>query len=99
MASHNAGSRAGRKRRIMRALKINEISGVDVPAQESAVAVIMKRKGEPGYEEIGREVGLEKYSSVSTAYLRMKERISKERKLNRRAKQIENHLLKSQEQT
>jgi hypothetical protein len=39
----NAGSHAGPKRRIMRALKINEISGVDVPAQEGAVAVIMKR--------------------------------------------------------
>lgn len=54
-----------------------------------------------GYKltEIGRVVGLEKYSSVSTAYLRMKERVSKERKLNRRARQIENILLKSQEQT
>jgi len=54
-----------------------------------------------GYKltEIGRVVGLEKYSSVSTAYLRMKERISKERKLNRRARQIENQLIKSQEQS
>ncbi len=31
------------KRKIMRALKIDEISGVDVPAQEGAVTVIMKR--------------------------------------------------------
>ncbi len=44
MSSHNnAGSHAGPKRRIMRTLKINEISAVDVPAQEGAVAVIMKR--------------------------------------------------------
>lgn len=41
---------AKHKRRIMNALKINEISMVDVPAQEGAVAVIMKRKGEPGYD-------------------------------------------------
>lgn len=36
------------KRRIMRSLKINEISAVDVPAQEGAVAVIMKRKDPAG---------------------------------------------------
>lgn len=46
----NAGLQDQPTRRIMRALKINEISGVDVPAQEGAVAVIMKRKGEPGYK-------------------------------------------------
>lgn len=33
------------KKRIMRALKINEISGVDVPAQEGALMVIAKRNG------------------------------------------------------
>ncbi len=42
MATH-AGSQTKPKRRIMRALKIHEISAVDVPAQEGAVAVIMKR--------------------------------------------------------
>ncbi len=50
MSRHNAGSRAGRKRRIMRAFKVNEISVVDRPAQQGAVAVIMKRKGAPGYD-------------------------------------------------
>ena len=35
------------KKRIMRALKINEISGVDVPAQQGAKAVIMKRAESP----------------------------------------------------
>ena len=43
-ADKNAGSQDVSKRRIMRALKINEISGVDVPAQEGATAVILKRK-------------------------------------------------------
>ncbi len=33
------------KRTIMRSLQINEMSGVDVPAQEGAVALIMKRAG------------------------------------------------------
>jgi len=49
--------------------------------------------------EIGKVVGLEKYSSVSTAYLRMKERVNKERRLSRKAREIENQLLKSQEQS
>ncbi len=51
MSRHtNTGSRAPRKRRIMRAFKIREISGVDAPAQQGAVAVIMKRndRGNPG---------------------------------------------------
>lgn len=39
----NAGVQTVGKRRIMRVLKINEISGVDVPAQEGATAPIMKR--------------------------------------------------------
>ncbi len=43
----NAGSRGKPRRRIMRAFKINEISAVDVPAQEGAVAVLMKRNDEP----------------------------------------------------
>lgn len=37
-------------RRIMRSLKINEISAVDRPAQEGATVAIMKRRGEPGYD-------------------------------------------------
>ncbi|MEE8609006.1 MAG: hypothetical protein V3S55_15485 [Nitrospiraceae bacterium] len=36
-------SKHPKKRTIMRALKINEISGVDVPAQEGAKVIIMKR--------------------------------------------------------
>lgn len=57
----NAGSRGGRKRRIMRALKINEISGVDVPAQEGAVAVIMKRDDRPA-----QTAHIEKGSALTT---------------------------------
>jgi len=43
--SKNAGVQSVGKRRIMRVLKINEISGVDVPAQQGATAPIMKRHG------------------------------------------------------
>lgn len=57
MASHNAGSRKRPRRRIMRTFKINEISAVDVPAQEGAVAVIMKRR-DPQTDEIEKRVFL-----------------------------------------
>jgi len=39
----NAGSQNTPKRRIMRSFKLNEISGVDRPAQEGARMVLMKR--------------------------------------------------------
>ena len=39
------------KRRIMRALKINEISGVDNPAQQGAIATIMKRNDGQDFEK------------------------------------------------
>ena len=65
-----------------------------------AMAMYLSRRlGGYKLTEIGQVVGLEKYSSVSTAYLRMQERIAKERKLRHRARQIEKQLLKSQEQT
>ena len=48
MAGHsNTGSRQRRRKRIMRSLKINEISAVDRPAQAGARAVIMKRANDP----------------------------------------------------
>lgn len=39
-----------KQKKIMRALKLHEISIVDRPAQEGANVLIMKRKGEPGYD-------------------------------------------------
>lgn len=44
--------------------------------------------------EIGKVVGLEKSSSVSSAYLRMKSALGRERKLARRARKIEEMLSK-----
>ena len=50
-----------------------------------------------GYKltEIGRVLGLEKYSSVSSACLAMKARVEKERRLARRVRKVERLLLKS----
>ncbi len=47
-----------RKRRIMRAFKINEISAVDSPAQEGARAVIMKRGDEDREHDLEKRVWL-----------------------------------------
>jgi len=54
-----------------------------------------------GYKltEVGRLLGLEKYSSVSSACLAMKGRVEKEKRLARRVREVESLLLKSQQQT
>ena len=70
------------------------------PNEARAMAMYLCRKlGGYKLREIGDVVGLAKYSSVSTAYLRMQERMAKERKLRDRALQIKKQLVKSQEQT
>ncbi|MBI3063033.1 MAG: hypothetical protein HYY83_13770, partial [Deltaproteobacteria bacterium] len=53
-----------------------------------------------GYKlvEIGRVMGLERYSTVSSACLAMKQRINRERAIARRAKRIESYLIKGQRQ-
>jgi chromosomal replication initiation ATPase DnaA len=51
------------------------------------------------HSEIGKVLGLEKSSSVSSACLRMKARVGVERKLARRGRRIEEELLKSQGRT
>ncbi|MBI2539520.1 MAG: hypothetical protein HYW04_06960 [Deltaproteobacteria bacterium] len=54
-----------------------------------------------GYKlvEIGRAMGLERYSTVSSACLAMKQRINRDRALAGRAKKIESYLQKGQRQT
>lgn len=51
-----------------------------------------------GYKltEIGKELGLENYSSASSACLAMKGRIDKENRLVRQVQKVEKLLLKSQ---
>jgi hypothetical protein len=49
------------------------------------VAIYLGRQlGGHKHEEIGKTVGLEKPSSVSSAYLLMKERVAKEKQLQQR---------------
>ncbi len=45
------------KRKIMRSFKLNEISAVDRPAQAGARMIIMKRRGEPGYDPKNSDPG------------------------------------------
>ena len=60
------------------------------------VAIYLSRQlGGHKQAEIGKAVGLEKTSSVSSAYLRMKSRVAQERKLARRVRRIEEVLSKS----
>ena len=64
------------------------------------VAIYLGRQlGGHKHEEIGKVVGLEKTSSVSSAYLLMKGRMGKEKQLVRRVRRIEEALKKSKKRT
>ena len=64
------------------------------------VAIYLSRQlGGHKQGEIGRAVGLEKASSVSSAFLRTKSRVAQEKKLARRVRRIEAALSKSKKRT
>ena len=64
------------------------------------VAIYLGRQlGGHKHEEIGQAVGLDKASSVSSAYLLMKGRVAKEKQLVRRVRKIEEVLTKSKQRT
>ena len=64
------------------------------------VAIYLGRQlGGHKHEEIGKTVGLGKASSVSSAYLLMKERVAKEKQLQQRVRKIEDALTKSKKRT
>ena len=64
------------------------------------VAIYLARQlGGHKHEEIGEMIGLAKTSSVSSAYLLMKERVAKEKELHRRVRRIEEALTKSKKRT
>ena len=64
------------------------------------VAIYLARQlGGHKHEEIGQAVGLDKASSVSSAYLLMKGRVAKEKQLVRRVRKIEQALTKSKQRT
>jgi len=63
------------------------------------VAIFLVRHlGGERLEEIGRQFGISKYSSVSSVIEKMKKEMSMDRKLRMRVKNIENRLLNSQQQ-
>jgi hypothetical protein len=51
------------------------------------------------HQEIGKTVGLGKASSVSLAYLLMKERVAKEKQLQQRVRKMEEASTKSKKRT
>ena len=59
------------------------------------VIYLARQLGGHKHEEIGEMIGLAKTSSVSSAYLLMKERVAKEKELHRRVRRIEEALTKS----
>ena len=60
------------------------------------VAIYLGRQlGGHKHEEIGKTVGLRNTSSVSSAYLLMKERVAKEKRLKRKVQRIEKALVRS----
>jgi REP-associated tyrosine transposase len=64
------------------------------------VAIYLGRQlGGHKHEEIGKAVGLGNASSVSSAYLLMKKRVAKERRLARKIRRIEQVLVRSKQQT
>jgi hypothetical protein len=64
------------------------------------VAIYLGRHlGGHKHEEIGKMVGLGKTSSVSSAYLLMKERVAKEKRLARQVRRVEEALVKSKQRT
>jgi chromosomal replication initiation ATPase DnaA len=65
------------------------------PKTGFAIFLITRLRGEK-LEEIGRQFGIAKYSSVSSAIEKMKREISADRKLRVRVKNIEKTLYNSQ---
>jgi putative transposase len=64
------------------------------------VAIYLGRQlGGHRHEEIGKTVGLGKASSVSSAYLLMRERVAREKQLQQRVRKIEEALTKSKKRT
>ena len=72
--------------------------GVDNEPRKVAIYLIRLLRGD-ALVEIAREFKINKYSSVSSIIERVKRQIGSDRKLQKRVKEIETQILKSQEQT
>jgi len=92
------------KRAICNAYDVDESSllssrrGVLNEPRNVAVFLVRRLRGEK-LEEIGRQFGFDKYSSVSSAIEKMKREISVNRRLRLRVKDIEKTLCNSQQQS
>lgn len=71
----------------------------EVNEARSMAIYLSRTLGGHKHSEIGRVLGLEKSSSVSSACLRTKARVELERRMARRGRRIEEELQKSQERT
>ena len=91
------------KRAIRNAYGVDESArlpsgrGVLNEPRNVAVFLVRRLRGEKP-EEIGRQFGIAKYSSVSSAIEKMKREVLVNRKLRLRVKDIEKRLLNSQQQ-
>ena len=72
--------------------------GVENEARTMAI-YLSRQLGGHKHEQIGKMSGMEKTSSVSSAYLRMKARVAREKQLARRVRRIEDVVLKSKKRT
>lgn len=72
--------------------------GISNVPRSVAIYLLRQLRGEK-LDEIGKEFKMGSYSSVSTVIQRMKREISRNRKLRKRVKQLEEKLYMSQEQT
>ena len=92
------------KKAICKAYGIEESSllssrrGILNEPRNVAIFLVRRLRGEK-LEEIGRQFGISKYSSVSSAIEKMKREISADRRLKIRVKNIEKTLYNSQQQT
>jgi chromosomal replication initiation ATPase DnaA len=72
--------------------------GIENEPRDVAVYLIRTLRAEP-LMKIGAGFGLNRYSSVSSVVMRVKEKLQEDRKFRQRLAQIENNILESQPQT
>ena len=72
--------------------------GIENEPRDVSMYLIRCMRSEP-LMKIGADFGLNRYSSVSSAVMRAKNRLQKDRKFKNRLEQIESNILKSQTKT
>jgi len=72
--------------------------GIENEPRDVSMYLIRCMRSEP-LMKIGADFGLNRYSSVSSAVMRVKNRLQKDRKFKNRLEQIESNILKGQTKT